>query len=69
MLIKKKHTNKLINTNFVLASTSDSRYRILKNAGLAFSRSKPICDEAREKTKMLIKKTSPKKNFFRVSKN
>ena len=51
----------IFNNRFVLASTSKSRYLILKNTGLSFSRHAPLCDENEFKRKLLIKKTSPKK--------
>jgi septum formation protein len=51
----------IFNTNFVLASTSKSRYSILKNTGLSFSKHAPLCDENKLKKKLLIKKTTPKK--------
>lgn len=35
----------LLNKKFILASNSLSRYRLLKNAGLNFSKRKPLCDE------------------------
>ena len=35
----------LLNKKFILASNSPSRYRLLKNAGLNFSKRKPLCDE------------------------
>ena len=46
MLLKKK---------FILASNSDSRYRLLKNAGLNFTKTKPLCNEDSLK-KVFIKK-------------
>ena len=51
----------VFNTQFVLASTSKSRYFILKNTGLSFSRHAPLCDENKLKKKLLTKKNSPKK--------
>ena len=51
----------IFNTDFVLASTSKSRYFILKNAGLSFSKHAPLCDENKLKKKLLIKKNTPKK--------
>ena len=51
----------IFNTKFVLASSSKSRYFILKNTGLSFSRHYPLCDEDKLKKKLLIKKTTPKK--------
>ena len=51
----------IFNTDFVLASTSKSRYFILQNAGLSFSKHAPLCDENKLKKKLLIKKNTPKK--------
>ena len=51
----------IFNTDFVLASTSKSRYFILKNAGLSFSKHAPLCDENKLKKELLIKKNTPKK--------
>ena len=51
----------IFNNKFVLASTSKSRYFILKNTGLSFSRLKPLCDENKLKKKLLVKKNTPKK--------
>ena len=51
----------IFNIKFVLASTSKSRYFILKNTGLSFSRHTPLCDENKFKKTLLIKKTTPKK--------
>ena len=51
----------IFNNKFVLASTSKSRYFILKNIGLSFSRYAPLCDENKLKKELLIKKNTPKK--------
>ncbi|MDC0037528.1 Maf family protein [Alphaproteobacteria bacterium] len=51
----------IFNTHFVLASTSKSRYFILKNTGLSFSKHAPLCDENKLKKELLIKKNTPKK--------
>ena len=51
----------IFNSRFVLASTSKSRYFILKKTGLSFSRHAPLCDENKLKKKLLTKKNSPKK--------
>ena len=51
----------IFNNKFVLASTSKSRYSILKNTGLSFLRHAPLCDESKLKKELLIKKTTPKK--------
>ena len=51
----------IFNTDFVLASTSKSRYFLLKNNGLVFSKRTPSCDENKLKKELLIKKTTPEK--------
>ena len=51
----------IFNIDFVLASTSKSRYFILKNAGLSFSKHAPLCDENKLKKKLLINKNTPRK--------
>ena len=51
----------IFNTEFVLASTSKSRYFILKNTGLSFSKHPPLCDENKLKKELLIRKKTPKK--------
>jgi len=50
----------LFRTKFVLASSSQSRYDLLKRNKLRFIRMKPICNENFIKQKLLIKKYSPK---------
>ena len=49
------------NTKFVLASSSKSRYKILKNNNLLFLTKKPICDEELIKKNLKKKRTKPKK--------
>ena len=51
----------IFNNKFVLASTSKSRYHMLKNTGLSFSKHAPLCGETKLKKELLIKKTTPKK--------
>ena len=46
--------------NFLLASKSSSRYRLLKNAGLVFQTAIPNCDEDRIKAQLLKSKISIK---------
>ena len=48
--------------NFLLASKSSSRYRLLKNAGLTFKTTTPNCDEGLIK-EQLIKSQISIKNF------
>ena len=43
----------LFNSKFILASTSTSRFKILKNCGLFFSKVKPFCEEGVVKKKLL----------------
>ena len=45
---------------FLLASKSSSRYRLLKNAGLAFQTAMPNCDEGHIKAQLLKSKISIK---------
>ncbi len=42
----------LINTQFILASSSKSRYKILKKLNLNFSTIRPVCDEEKLKRKL-----------------
>ncbi len=51
----------LLNKPFILASNSSSRYRILKNAGLNFIKTSPVCDEDRIKKQLIKKKISNKR--------
>ena len=51
----------IFNNKFILASTSKSRYFMLKNTNLSFSRHAPLCDETKLKKELLLKKTTPKK--------
>ena len=53
MLITIKNINMLINRKYILASSSKSRYHILKNAGFNFKKIKPSCNE--EEIKKTIK--------------
>ncbi len=48
----------VINTPFILASNSRSRYKILKQIGLSFKKTKPKCNE--EQIKKRLKKTRTK---------
>jgi len=52
----------LLNKKFILASNSASRYKVLKNAGLRFTKISPLCDEDYVK-KQLIKNYINKKNL------
>ena len=50
--------NTLMHLQFILASSSKSRYKILKNAGLNFTQKKPNCNEEDIK-KTINRKTKP----------
>ena len=54
-----------LNKPFILASNSASRYSLLKNTGLRFTKHPPICNEEYIK-KELIKKSINKKNFSKL---
>ena len=45
--------NMLLNKKFILASNSLSRYRLLKNTGLSFIKTKPLCNEEFIKKKFI----------------
>ena len=49
------------NNKFILASSSISRFKILKNNKLRFFKVDPTCNEASLKKKMILKKTTHKK--------
>lgn len=49
------------NRRFVLASSSNSRYKMLKNVGLVFEKKNPKCNEDILKKKLLEEKKTPKK--------
>ena len=51
----------LFNNNFILASSSLSRYKILKKNKLSFIKIKPNCNEEIFKKKLLKEKNTPKK--------
>lgn len=56
----KKSYQQGLEKTFVLASSSKSRYKILKNCGLFFTKKNPTCDENLYKKKLLKNKISPK---------
>ena len=64
MFITIKVVHMLLNKKFILASKSSSRYRLLKNAGLNFSKRKPLCNE--EFVKLIFDKN--KTNIFKLPK-
>jgi len=45
----------LLNKQFILASNSASRYKLLKNVGLRFTKTSPLCDEDYLKKKLINK--------------
>ena len=51
----------LLNKQFILASNSASRKRLLINAGLSFLIKKPLCDEEHIRNQLLKKKINKKK--------
>jgi septum formation protein len=51
----------LLNKQFILASNSSSRKKLLKNAGLNFFTEKPLCDEEYIKDQLLKKNINIKK--------
>ena len=51
----------LINKKFILASSSSSRYKILKTNKLNFIKINPSCDEEKFKRKLLVENTPIKK--------
>ena len=53
----------LINTQFILASSSKSRFKTLKNLNLNFSTIKPLCNEEE------IKKSLKKTKSFQIAKH
>ena len=60
MFIIVKVINMSLGKKFILASNSNSRYKLLKVAGLNFVKKKPLCDE--ESIKINFLKKSIKKN-------
>ena len=55
MFITTNVVHMLLNKQFILASNSASRYRLLKNVGLNFIKKKPLCDEDIAKEKFVKK--------------
>ena len=47
----------LLNKQFILASNSNSRYKLLKNAGLRFIKNNPLCNEEEIKKKLIQNNT------------
>ena len=62
MFIKARVLNMVMGKKFILASNSSSRYELLKNAGLRFSKTQPLCNEENIK-RLFIKSKKNKKNL------
>ena len=60
-LVKIRLINMFFNNPFILASSSKSRYKILKNNNLSFSKTKPKCNEDIFKKQLIKKNLTPKK--------
>ena len=65
MFITTRVVHMLLNKQFILASNSTSRYKLLKNAGLRFTKTNPLCDEDYLKKK-LLKKNINKTNLPKI---
>ena len=57
----------IIHNRYILASSSKSRYQILKNSGFSFNCIKPLCDEEQIKKQIRRKKTSPTNTAKKLS--
>ena len=60
MFITSKVVHMILRKDFLLASKSSSRYKLLKGVGLKFNTTKPLCNEERIKTKLLSLKINIK---------
>ena len=60
MFITVKVVNMVLGKKFILASNSASRFWLLKNAGLDFIKTKPLCNEEKIKKKFLQSKPNNK---------
>ena len=77
MFITVNVVNMSLGKKFILASNSTSRYRLLKNAGLEFIKTKPLCDEEKIKSnfikenrnKIYLPRYLAKEKALSVSKN
>ena len=65
MFITVSVVNMALGKKFILASNSASRYSLLKNAGLSFSKAPPLGDEEKIKKNLLQKKLT-KKTFQNI---
>mgnify|MGYP002009384991 CR=1 FL=1 len=59
MLIINDSINMFTHNTYVLASSSKSRFNILKKSGFLFKQVKPTCNEEKIKNKIKMKKTKP----------
>ena len=60
MFITVNVVNMTLGKKFILASNSSSRFKLLKNAGLNFTKTPPLCNEEKVKTHFLKKNTNKK---------
>ena len=61
MFITVKVVNMVLGKKFILASNSASRFRLLKNAGLDFIKTQPLCNEEKIKKNFLQNMPNNKK--------
>ena len=59
MLISRNFINMIVHNKIILASSSSSRYQILKKSGVNFQQTIPLCKEDDIKKKLSRKKYSP----------
>ncbi len=67
MLISLLFINMFTNNTYILASSSKSRYKILKNSGFEFKKINPKCDEEDFKKTIRGEKLSPENTAIRLS--
>ena len=60
MFITVRVVNMVLGKKFILASNSNSRFKLLKNAGLDFIKTPPLCNEEKIKTNFLKNKNNKK---------
>ena len=60
MFITVRVVNMVLRKKFILASNSNSRFKLLKNAGLDFIKTPPLCNEEKIKTNFLKNKNNKK---------
>ena len=59
MLINGLFINMFTHKKYILASSSNSRYRLLKNSGFVFTKVKPTCNEEEIKNKIVKTNKNP----------